>query len=189
MYHVGNTYKYYVRPKEIKIPGKWELIRSVGRKSLSEKAQLKLEWIIFYHTVGKESATDTAEHFGITRKTVHKWLRRFKEEDSTTLEEESRKPANTRHKELSFIQEGRITKLRMKHLRWGKMKLQRRYQKIYHEYISSWKIQRVIEDKKLYFDMIQVVKSRKRRKQAQKHPKKRICELKKKNIPNQPMAY
>src|SRR3989344_446294 len=105
--YTGKKHAFYIRAKKIYIPGRWELIRSVGRKYLSEKAQLKLEWIIFYHTVGKESATNTAKHFSITRKTFHKWLRRFVEEDPTTLEEVSRKPTNTRHKELSFIQEER----------------------------------------------------------------------------------
>ena len=184
MYHVGNTYKYYVHPKEVKIPGKWELIRSVGKKSLSDKAQLKLEWIIFYHTVGKRNATDTAKHFGVTRKTIHKWLARFKEIDLSTLEEESRKPANTRRREISFIQKDRIRKLRKKHIKWGKMKLKRRYFKIYHEHISSWKIQKVIEDEKLYFNQVEHQKQEKKRKQAQKNPRKRITEFEKKNIPN-----
>lgn len=184
MYHVGNTYKYYVRPKEIKIPGKWELIRSVGKKSLSDKAQLKLEWIIFYHTKGENNATDTAKHFGITRKTIHKWLTRFRETNLSTLEEESRSPDNTRQREINFIQRSRIRKLRIRHIRWGKMKLKRRYFKIYHEHISSWKIQKVIEDEKLYFNQAEHQRKQKRRKQAQKHPKMRITEFQKKNIPN-----
>lgn len=181
--YTNQKHAFYIRAKPVRIPSKWDLIRSVGKDSLSIKAQLKLEWIIFYHTVGKRNATSTAEHFGITRKTVHKWLSRFREEDLTTLEEESRKPANTRQKELSFIQGRRITQLRMKHLRWGKMKLQKLYKKTYPEYISSWKIQRVIEERKLYFDMVQV-KKRKRRKQAQKHKKKRITEFTKKKVQN-----
>lgn len=184
MYHVGNTYKYYVRPKQIKIPTKWDLIRSVGKKSLSDKAQLKLEWIIFYHTKGKNNVTDTAKYFGITRKTVHKWLARFGETDLSTLEEESRAPDKKRQREIHFNQRNRIRKLRIRHIRWGKMKLQRRYIRLHNEYISSWKIQKVIEDEKLYFDKVEHQKKQKRKKQAQKHPKKRITELQKINIPN-----
>lgn len=179
-----NKYRYYLKTKLVHIPSKWELIRSVGRDSLSEKAQLKLEWIIFYYTVGKMNATDTASHFGITRKTVHKWLSRFREEDLTTLEEESRAPDNIRQKQISFVQETRITKLRTKYLRWGKMKLQRRYIREYHEYVSSWKIQKVIEDKKLYFDMTQVAKRKRRSKQVQRQKKKRIVDFIKKKIQN-----
>lgn len=182
--YTNRRHAFYIRVKPVYIPSKWELIRSVGKDSLSEKAQLKLEWIIFYHTAGLENATNTASHFGITRKTIHKWLSRFCEEDLTTLEEASRAPKNIRQRELSFIQGRRITQLRMKHLRWGKMKLQRRYIKIYHEYISSWKIQRVIEEKKLYFDMTQVERRKRRKKQAQKHKKRRITDFAKKKISN-----
>jgi len=39
-----------------------------GKDTLSEKAQLKLEWIIFYQTVGKRNASLTAAHFGINPK-------------------------------------------------------------------------------------------------------------------------
>lgn len=182
--YTNQKHAFYIRAKPVHIPSKWELIRSVGKDSLSEKAQLKLEWIIFYHTAGNGKATVTAKHFGITRKTVHKWLSRFKEENLTTLEEESRAPENVRKKELSFIQERRITQLRKQHLRWGKMKLQRLYEKTYRQTVSSWKIQRVIEEKKLYFDMVQMTKRKKRRKQAQKHKKKRITEFKKKKVQN-----
>lgn len=182
--YTNQKHAFYIRAKPVYIPGRWELIRSVGKDCLSEKAQLKLEWIIFYHTFGCENATNTASHFGITRKTIHKWLSRFKEEDLVTLEEDSRAPENTRQRELSFFQDRRITKLRMKHLRWGKMKLQRRYIKIYHEYISSWKIQKVIEEKKLYFDKVSWKKQQRRRKQAQKHKKKRITEFKAEKVQN-----
>ena len=64
------------------------------------------------------------------------------------------------------------------------MKLKRRYFKIYHEHISSWKIQKVIESEKLYFNQAEHQKREKKRKKAQKHPKKRITEFEKKNIPN-----
>lgn len=182
--YTNNKHAFYIRAKPVRIPNKWELIRLVGRKTLSDKAQLKLEWIIFYHTKGEKNATNTAKHFGVTRKTIHKWLARFDELNLLTLEEESRAPDNTRTRQIAFMQETRIIKLRSKYLRWGKMKIQRRYIRIYGEYISSWKVQKVIEEKKLYFDKTKIEKGRKRRKQAQKNPKKKITEFKKKNIQN-----
>ncbi len=175
---------YFFKWKEIPTLDSWQLLRLRGKDILTPQAQLKLEWIIFYHTSGKGNAIKTAAHFGINPKTLHKWKGRFNERDLATLEEESRAPDNTRQKELSFIQERRIVLLRTKHLRWGKMKLQRRYIREYREYISSWKIQRVIEEKKLYFDKTQIQKAAKRRKQAQKHQKKRITQFKKKNVQN-----
>ena len=182
--YTNNKHAFYIRAKPICIPSKWELIRSVGKKTLSDKALLKLEWIIFYYTKGCNNATDTAKHFGVTRKTIHKWLARFDEINLLTLEEESRAPDKTRQREINFIQRGRIRGLRNKHIKWGKMKLKRRYFKIYHEHISSWKIQKVIEDEKLYFNQAEHQKREKKRKQAQKHPKKRITEFERKNIQN-----
>lgn len=172
--YINKHHAFYIRSKPIAVPSKWELVRRLGKEKLSSQAQLKLEWIIFYHTVGKENATETAKHFGITRKTFHKWLRRFGETRLETLEEVSRAPHRTREREISHLQTIRIRKVRLAHMRWGKMKLQKQYKKDYGEKISSWKIQKVIETEQLYFDTIQHKKQQKKRKQAQNKPKQRI---------------
>jgi len=174
--YTNNKHAFYLRSKQVTVPSRWELIRSIGKDSLSANAQLKLEWIIFYNTIATGNAKQTAAHFGISRKTVHKWLNRFDDRRLVTLEEVSRAPHKTRERDISFIQRDRIKKLRRKHIKWGKMKLKRRYFKIYGEQISSWKFQKVIEEDNLYFDKMQVKKSRKKN-QAQKKPKKRIHTL------------
>lgn len=163
---------------------KWILLRLLGKDALSDKAQLKLEWIIFYHTLGNNNVLFTAKHFGINPKTLHKWKKRFNERDLLTLEEESRAPDKTRQRDISSMQRLRIRTLRKDHLRWGKMKIQRRYIKTYGEYISSWKIQKVIESEHLYFDKAAHNKQQKRRKQAQIKPKERIHTLLKENKVN-----
>lgn len=172
---------YYFEQKLIKLPSKWQLLRDLGKDQLSSEAQLKLEWIIFYHTVAKKKASLTATHFGIARKTFYKWLNRFDEKNLGSLEEVSRAPQRTRTRDISFLQRDRIKKLRRKHMRWGKMKLKRRYLLVYGVKVSSWKIQKVIEEEKLYFDKVQHRKEQKRRKQAQNNPKKRITEFVKEN--------
>jgi len=168
---------YYYRTKDKAVPSKWNLWREMGRKSLSLKAQLKLEWIIFYCTISEEKASITANHFGITPKTFYKWLSRFDEKHLESLEEKSRAPIRIRKRDISFLQRARIRDLRKKHLRWGKMKLKKRYFAIYKEHISSWKIQKVIEEEQLYFDKTKQQKWTKRKKQAQIHPKKRITQF------------
>lgn len=172
---------YYFPSHDKKIPGKWDLLRKLGKDILSEKAQLKLEWIIFYHTIGQQNATVTAIHFGISRKTFYKWFGRFEEKNLSSLQEESRAPEKTRVREISLVQRERVKKLRKEHLRWGKMKLQRRYLLIYGTYISSWKIQKVIEEEHLYFDTVSHAKRQNRHKQLQKQQKKRITQLVKEN--------
>jgi len=172
---------YFFKDRGITTIDRWQLLRLRGKDILSEKAQLKLEWIIFYHTPGGSNALFTAKHFGINPKTLHKWKKRFNERDLSTLEEKSRAPFKTRQRDINPLQRERIRKLRQKHIRWGKMKLRKRYKEIYGEYISSWKFQVVIEEEHLYFDKATIQKQRKRRKQAQKQQKKRITEFVKEN--------
>ncbi len=179
--YTNNKHAFYLQGNPMVVPRKWDLLRSLGKDKLSAQAQLKLEWIIFYHTVGKENVTDTAKHFGISRKTFHKWFNRFDERRLDTLEEDSRAPHKTRNREISPQQRIRIIKLRKAHLRWGKMKLRKRYTKEYGETVSSWKIQKVIEEGNLYFDTKAHRKQQEKKKQAQINPKKRITEFVKKH--------
>src|SRR5258706_10833193 len=99
--YTNQRHAFYLRGKPMHIPTRWELARQLGKEKLSPQAQLKLEWIIFHYTVGKENVTGTAKHFGITRKTLHKWLKRFDELRLETLEEDSRAPHKTRQREIS----------------------------------------------------------------------------------------
>lgn len=180
MYHktyINKKHAFYIRSKPVKIPTQWELLRRLGKEKLSSTAQLKLEWIIFYYTVENKKAVPTARHFGINPKTLHKWLKRFDERRLDTLEEISRAPHRTRQREISHLQTIRIRKLRIAHLRWGKMKLKKQYKKDYGEEISSWKIQKVIESNHLYFDPVQHKTQQKKRKQAQNKPKQRITQF------------
>ncbi|HWY79090.1 MAG TPA: hypothetical protein VNW29_01905 [Candidatus Sulfotelmatobacter sp.] len=67
------TYGYVLPSKELRQPllGKWKIYRQRGKRILSPSGQLKLEWIIFYHTIGNKNASFTAHQFGIARKTLH----------------------------------------------------------------------------------------------------------------------
>ncbi len=78
---------------------------------------------------------------------------------------------------VSRTQEFRIVDLRKKYIRYGKEKLKRICQEIYQEPVSSWKIQRVIEKRNLYYNPSKTEKLRKKRKRSQ--IKKRITELQK----------
>lgn len=175
MQTVEQKTRFFIRPKDKPISDKWTLLRNLGRDILSAQAQLKLEWIIYYYTKGDQNAKLTACTFGISRKTFHKWLKRFDETNLRTLEEHSKAPLNVRQRDISPWEESRIIKLRRAHIRWGKMKLQRLYIRQYDEYISSWKIQKVIEGKNLYYDRQKVDKHRQKRLKGQ--PKNRITTL------------
>src|SRR5579859_4781129 len=161
-----HDYFLYSQDELIAPLDKWSLFRRRGKDILSASAQLKLEWIIFYHTVGGKNALKTAKHFGINPKTLHKWKGRFNEKNLLTLEEHSRSPEKTRTRDISSAQRERIRRLRKQHIKWGKMKLRERYKLLYGEYISSWKFQVVIEEEHLYFDKSKIKKQRIGRKHA-----------------------
>jgi transposase len=117
---------------------------------LSQKAQLRLEWIVFYRTVGKENATFTAKHFGIRRSVFYFWFSRFDEKRLETLEDKSSKPKKSRRWQPDPVVLTRMIKLRKEYIHWSKIKLSVVYETRYGDKISSWQFQRVIEEFHLY---------------------------------------
>ena len=67
--------------------------------------------------------------------------------------------------------------MRRKYPKYGKMKLVGLYQKQYTQTISSWKIQKIIEEENLYHDQVQASKLRRRQVQARIHQRQRITKL------------
>lgn len=157
----------------------WEHWRDLAKYwNISELGKQRLEWLIFYYTVGKKNAKFTAAYFGIARKTVHKWLKRFNPQRIQSLEERSRAPHKRRTWEVTPVQEARIRTLRERYLKYGKNKLKRLYEREHHEPISAWKIERVVRKHQLYVDPQEQQKQMKRRLRKRVKPKKRIQELK-----------
>lgn len=141
---------------------------------LSQEAKQRLKWMDYYRKC--QNAAQTCRYFGIAPKTFYYWKKRYNPWQLESLESRSRRPKKTRDWEVSRFQEFRILALRRKYLRYGKEKLKILYEQEYHEKISSWKIQRVIEKHQLYYQPAKIVKLRKKRRQNQ--AKKRITELK-----------
>jgi len=156
---------------------RWRKIADLGK--LSDKARLRLEWIIFYFTVSGQDAYQTARHFGITPKTFYKWLKRFvkSKENVKSLEERSRRPCRVRRWQVTTEEEVRIIKLRRRYIHWGKRKLRVVYEREYKETISCWKIERVIRKYKLYPDQKRAERMAWKIKKAKERPKRRITKL------------
>lgn len=93
------------------------------------------------------------------------------------MEELSTAPNKTRKRDISLIQRIRIKQLRTKYPKYGKMKLVPLYKNRYQEQISSWKIQKVIEENNLYPDQIKAAKRRKRQGNRRGQIKRRITKL------------
>jgi transposase InsO family protein len=149
---------------------------------LTAKAKQRLEWLIFYYSVGKRDATVTAGYFGISRKTLHKWKNRFNPQLIQSLEEKSRAPIRRRTWEVTQRQEQRVIGLREQtKKKWGKAKLRVLYRQKYHQDISTWKIERVVRKHGLYPDPADRKKRAERRKSASK--KIRIQQARRAGIP------
>ena len=168
---------YYFKTKDYSVTtNKWVVLRKVAKRNLSNDAQLKLEWIISYHTLFFKNTTNTAAHFGISRKTFHKWLGRFNETNLKTLEEQSKAPKTKRDWMVTLKEEGRIINLRKKNMELGKKKLKKIYFREYQEKISTWKIERVVRKHKLYPDPVSHDKQLEKRQRSE--PKIRIHKIK-----------
>lgn len=140
---------------------------------LSKSAKRRLKWLDYYHT--SRNAAKTCRYFGIAPKTFYKWVKRYDSNNLSSLEEYSRRPKTTRDWQVTREEERRIQALRAKYIRYGKMKLQVIYRQIYNESVSSWKIQRVIQKHRLYYNPRRNLLT-----QAKKHhyqSAKRITEL------------
>ena len=129
----------------------WDYYRFQAKKEgISAEGLLRLEWIIFYYTVGKRKVAPTAKHFGISRQGLHKWIKRFDKANAHCLEEQSKRPKNLRMWTVTQEEEKQIIALRRANMELGKKKLQILYKHQYNEHISTWKIERVIRKHKLF---------------------------------------
>ncbi len=135
------------------------------RLNLSAAVRLRLEWMIFYGTVGKKNTTKTARHFGISRRVFIKWKNRFNPHDLTSLSDHSKAPKRKRVWTVTDQEERNIIALRKKRMQWGKEKLRREYRRVYSTDISTNKIAKVIAKHQLYPDP---ETKNKRQKQARK---------------------
>jgi transposase InsO family protein len=122
---------------------------SLIRSTISKTAKLRLAWMDYYRKHG--SVVKTCRYFGISRETFYSWRRRYDPQNLTTLEDQSKAPKRKRQRAISPEEKERVIALRTKYIRYGKMKLAKRYAECYGATISSWKIQKVIEQRQLYY--------------------------------------
>jgi transposase InsO family protein len=88
---------------------------------LSRAAQVRLGWMDFYRK--SKNVALTCRHFGISRQTFYRWLKRYERLDLTRLEERSHCPHHRRQATWSFSLERKVLTLRLQFPRWGKDKL------------------------------------------------------------------
>lgn len=148
------------------------------RLKLSKDAVLRLEWIIFYYVRANKNVSLVCRHFGIARKTFHKWFNLFDEKNLRTLESRNKSPINQRKPEYSSEEIQKTIALRQKYPTLGRLKLQVLYREEYGADINDWHLRRIIHDFKLFAERAIKLKSRRQSAQERIIKKKRITELK-----------
>jgi putative transposase len=106
--------------REEKLPRARQLAR--WGPELSREAQVRLAWMDFYRTRGRNAAL-TCRHFGISRETFYSWRRRFDPHDLHSLESRSHRPHHRRQPTWTPACADQVLRLRLRFPRWGKDKL------------------------------------------------------------------
>jgi transposase-like protein len=71
---------------------------------------------------GRGTITEIAERFGVTRQSLHNWLRRYRERGMAGLVDRSKRPRSCPHRTPARA-ELRVIELRRDHPRWGPRRL------------------------------------------------------------------
>ncbi len=106
--------------REEKLPRARELSRA--GQELSREAQVRLGWMDFYGSHGRNAAL-TSRHFGISRQTFYRWWRRYDPHDPRTLESRSHRPDYRRQPTWTPKLAEPVFAWRRRFPRWGKDKL------------------------------------------------------------------
>jgi transposase InsO family protein len=97
--------------------------RIVGGASLSPRATARLA-LVDWHRAHGANVSRTARHFGYSRPTVYRWLRRYDRFHLETLEDRTSAPRRRRRPTWTVDQVEAVRLLRERYPRWGKDKLQ-----------------------------------------------------------------
>lgn len=142
--YVNRPYWQQLNQLNLSRENRWR--KTTQALGLSVNARLRLEWMIFYHTVAKQDATATCRHFGIPRSTFYYWFTRFDETNLKALDDGSCVPHKKRRWSPDPLVLERMLTLRKQFPHWGKVKLAAVYEKQYGQRITSWQFQRLLKE-------------------------------------------
>jgi transposase InsO family protein/transposase-like protein len=97
-------------------------VSAVRALELSREAKHRLRMMLWYDEHGRNAAL-TCRHFGISRDTFYRWLRRFEEYGPGGLENGSHRPRHVRTPTWTKALENAVLELRQLTPGWGKDKL------------------------------------------------------------------
>ncbi len=104
------------------MPGMKTYLDARFRNEIDKTARNRLKWLNWYFSHGQNISL-TARHFGISRNTLYRWLKRFQPGALGSLENASTKPKQCRRRTVRLDIEERVCELRKKYPRYGKRKI------------------------------------------------------------------
>lgn len=116
---------------------------------LSKEARQRVKWFDFYRTHG--SVSITCRYFGISRKTFHKWKKRYSKYYLPSLEAHSRKPKRLRGSKIPFETVLRVKRLRTTYPYYSKYKLAVILRRDHGITVSASTVGRIIKKYNLFF--------------------------------------
>lgn len=127
-------------------------------KPMDQKVKLLSAWL-----EGGTSISELSKRYGVSRKTIYKWICRYEQEGIKGLEEKSRVPHN--HFNITEAEKvERIIDYKLHHMTWGPKKIQNCLQKAYPE--ETWPSASTIGS---WLKKNDLVKDRKKRRHVQRY--------------------
>ncbi len=116
---------------------------------LSTEAQRRVAWFDYYHRHG--NIAKTCRHFGISRKTFHKWKQRYAKHFLPSLESHSRRPQRFRSSKIPRETVSLVKQLRTRYPYYSKYKLAVIMKRDHGMTISASTVGRIITKYHLFF--------------------------------------
>jgi transposase len=104
----------------------------------------RLEWI--EHYLKTKNISKTCKHFGISRNTLYKWLKRYQKEGVEGLYDKPRTPKNTRKPTLRNKYKDEIIKIKKENPKWSREKISAYLQKERNIKVSPSTVYRVLKE-------------------------------------------
>ena len=122
---------------------------SIRLPKLSKQAKQRVKWFDYYRQCG--NAAKTCRYFGISRKTFHKWKKRYSRYYLPTLENKSHKPHRFRPSKVPVEQVILLKRMRTKYPYYSKYKLAVILKRDHGVLLSTSTIGRIIKKHNLFF--------------------------------------
>lgn len=149
-----------------RLPHQRKLENMAKTLDFSKQARLRLTWLTHYKKY--KNASLTARRFGVSRTTIHKWVRRYADKGPRGLEDLSRTPKKKRISRVPWQTVDLIISIRSEYPAWSKHKISVILARDHGIPLSASTVGRILKRKGLYDKRV----SDKRSRIAKRHHKR-----------------